>query len=84
MGSMTEHSLDDIVANLSQVPTMTRIVDLMAEQAQHQMELLRRIVSLPKSESRLAWEAVHPSWVENLMREPEVATSEMQRAGCRR
>ena len=99
MGTMTEHSLDDILANEAQRPVLEQIANLMGEMVLAQTDLIARLEPPPKSESRLAWEAVHPSWDEQLadgfdlvnrcaretlLGEPGQATPEMQGAGCRR
>jgi hypothetical protein len=94
MGMMTEHSLDYFVANLSQAPVLAQIADLVAGSMQAQTELLRRLEAQPKSESRLAWEAVHPSWgkliadgmdrIARVLNGEKEVPEEVRRAGCRR
>lgn len=98
MGMLTEYSIDDLLANEAQRPVLEQMAAAMA--GTQSMEMLFRVLrGPPKSESRLAWEAAHLSFGDQVQAgldaadrasreifvgESGCATPEMQRAGCRR
>lgn len=94
MGMMTEHSLDDLVANMSQAAPLAAMAAAMAGSMQAQQALIARLEAQPKSASRLAWEAAHPSWgklaaegidyIVRVWNGEMLLPREVREAGCRR
>jgi hypothetical protein len=89
-------TLDDLLHNAAQAPAFERMSALMGHMTEQQVKLLSLVMpSPPKSESRTAWEAVHPTWAQVLADIVAVADNylqtgtlpvhpEVRKAGCRR